>query len=262
MREKEKRSLVRDCLNAYYKKDKEILIDVSVLQITCIPFLLYNQIFFGNKVIIFKETLDEMIRIKIQPFSNIEQEIRIRNAGNLLEAIERDNYNNYKIIERKGSYRKFLLENPNCIFYLADENLYQELNEHGLKRQLVLLQKGMIEVNPFRNRDFKFETIGSICFKDGKMLINDNKTSFIKVYNSKGKEKNHFEEELKPRDFVLIRGDKDTVYSFNLYEIVSTHTRNQALRIIWTDLNKGQKSNKYIDRLPYQYKKMILDNIK
>ena len=117
----------------------------------------------------------------------------------------------------------------------------------------------MVEVNPFRSKEFKFETIGAIQFKDEKMILTPKKTNLIKVYNSNGKEKEGNEVNL--RNYVLIRGSKEDNYSFNLYQVVSKHTRNHAIRIIWTNLKKGEKSNKYIDRLPYQYKKMILDNV-
>lgn len=260
MREKEMKVLIRDCLREYHSEDKKILIDISVLQITCVTYFLYNLIFFGNKIIIFKETVKEMLEIKKRIYTNKEEEIFVRNAGYLLQNIETDKYSNYEIIEKKGSYREFLLENPDYILYLADLKLYNELIENGFKERLNLLQKGMIEVNPFKNRSFKFETIGAIYFEGKTMLIKKKEGVLIKVYNSKGREKEQCIKEVKPRDIVLIRGEKDEKYSFNLYIIVSSHSRNQAVKIIWTDLGKFEKSNKYIDRLPYQYRKIILDN--
>lgn len=162
---------------------------------------------------------------------------------------------------KKQRIRNYLLKNSDSIFYLEDTKLYQELEDNKTRNQLCLLQIGMVDVNPFRSKNFKFETIGAIQFENRKMMIHTKEGVLIKIYNSRGIEKTEGIQEVKPRDFVLIRGTKEDTYSFNLYEVVSRHTRNQAIRIIWTDLKKGQKSNKYIDRLPYQYKKMISDNV-
>ena len=261
MREKEMKELMRDCLREYHEEDKKILIDASVLQLTCITFFIKNLKFFGNKIYFFRETLDEIIKISRQKVESIKDKIRVSNACNLLEEIEKDKYGNYQIIESKKDILKYLDENSNAIFYLADYYLFEELEKYSLCNQLVLLSLGMEEVNPFRNRNFKFDTIGPIKFENGRMRINYKEGSFVKAYNFKGIEKNAYERELKPKDFVLIRSEKEDIYSFLLYVIVSRHTRNHALKIIWTDLKKGHRTNKYIERLPYQYRRIILDNI-
>ena len=85
--------------------------------------------------------------------------------------------------------------------------------------------------------------------------------SIIKVYSKSGEEK-QFDEfvELKVNDIILTRGDKEVKYSFNIYQIVTSHSRNFAVRIIWTDLLKGHKTNFYVEKLDYIYRKIIEDN--
>lgn len=267
MNEKEKNFLVRECLESYYKEDKKILIDISVLKITCITYLLYNNIFFGNRILISKVTLEKIKEKSKHSFSTTQSEIAVKNAKYLLESIKRDTRGNYEIIDIKGykdnkiqSIKKFLFNNPDTIFYLSDLFLYQSLMENELKRQVELLEMGIRDVNPFRSKIFKFETIGAIRFRDGKMYIFKKEGVLIKIFNKTCIEKEE-NQEVKPRDYVLIRGEKDNKYSFNLYQVISYHTRNHAIRIIWTDLEKGKKSNKYIERLPYNYKKIIEDNV-
>lgn len=269
MNEKERKKFVKDCLREYHQEDMQILIHESVMQITCISYFLYNQIFFGNKILFFRETLEKIQEMSKEEAKTKYDGIRIRNSGYFLQALENDHNGNYKIIEQEKVNSEtenvliFLKQNSNAIYYLEDYSLYMQLKENNLNnKQLVLLEKGVIEVNPFRHKQFRFETMGPIKIEDGRMMIyqkEDNDT-LLKVYNARGKEKTEKVIEVKTRDFVLIRGKKEDSYSFNLYEIVSTHTRNNAIRIIWTVLKIGQKSNKYIDRLPYQYRKMILDN--
>lgn len=270
MNEKEMRTLVRDCLNQYHKEDKKILIDISVIQIMSIPYILYNLIFFGNKIYLSKETFESLHKVKNKKITTKREEIVEKNASYILEAIQRDeqtDYHNYTIIDmneygttKKGRIKNFLLQNSNCIFYLANYELYESLKTTRVESQLNFLTMGMVEANPFRSKEFKFETIGAIQFKDEKMFIVPRETNLIKVYNSKGIKKE--DNEVNPRNYILIRGNKEEKYSFSLYQVVSKHTRNHAIRMIWTDLKKGEKSNKYIDRLPYQYRKMILDNVK
>jgi len=274
MNEKALKELTRNCLKEYHEEDKKILIDVSITKISCSIYLLYNLIFFGNKIYIFKETLKLLIKISAEGSISKASEIKTKNAKYILDSIQRDNetsYNNYKIIEMKQygetkyeAIQQFLMQNPDAIFYLANYELYEKLKENGLSKQMCFLNKGLVETKPFGNREFKFETIGAIKIENKKMLISqkENSTTTIKVYNSKGIEKQGDIQEVKPRDLILIKSIKeDGNCSFLLYEVVSRHSRNQSIRIIWTNLKKGQKTNKYMDRLPYKYRKMILDNI-
>lgn len=268
MNEKQMRALARDCVKEYYEEDKKILIDISVLKIACITFLLYNQVFFGNKVLLTRETWNAILRESKKQIRDKRSEIIINNANYLIQAIEKDERENYQIIElEKGKYEKaqriwnFLKQNVDTIFYLSDPFLYQHLRDNGLNSQLNYIEMGKREVDPFQYKSFKFETIGAIKFEDGEMLIYPKESPVIKVYNQKGQERTNKVKKVKIRDYVLIVGKKEDGLSFHIYQIVSKHTRNHAIRIIWTDLKNGEKTNKYIDRLPYQYRKMILDNV-
>lgn len=265
MKENQIKQLVRDCVKEYYAEDKKILIDISILQCTCITYFLYNQIFFGNKVLLFEETLNKVKKISKENTIDTKSEIRIKNAGYLLQAIERDERANYQIIKSKGESKfqsvcTFLQENEDGVYALSDSMLYQDLREAGFVRNLKFVQMGKREINPFQSRQFKFETIGAIQFVNEEMRIKQKGSTKIKVYNKRGFEKNEVEYKVEVGDYVLLIGEKDTCLSFNLYQIVSKHTRNHAMRIIWTDLQKGQNTNKYIGRLPYMFRKMILEN--
>lgn len=264
MLEKERKLWVKDCLREYFEEDKKVLIDISVIQITCVSYFLYNLIFFGNKIIIFEETLKEIAKISRQKGESKEEEIKIRNAGYVLDAIQKDKekgYRNIRVPKGKVDVINFLEQDSNNIFCLADIELYEKLSNYGLRKKLLFLEKGKVEVNPHRSKSVKFETIGAIQFEDGKMIIHSKEGTLIRVYNRRGVQRSGKKLEVKPTDYILIRGVKESCYSFNLYQVVSNHTRNQAVRIIWTDLKIGQKTNKYIDRLPYEYRKMILENV-
>lgn len=264
MIEKERKNWVKDCLKEYFEEDKNVLIDISVLQITCVPYFLYNLIYFGNKIVIFRHTLNEIAKISKQVGKNKEEDIQIRNAGYILEAIQKDEEKGYKnivVLEDKNDVIDFLEQDLSNIFCLADIKLYEELKNYGLRKKLLFLEKGKVEVNPHKGKNVKFETIGAIQFENGKMIIHSKEGILIRVYNRRGEKRNGKILEVRPTDYILIRGQKENCYSFNLYQVVSYHTRNQAVRIIWTDLKIGQKTNKYIDRLPYEYRKMILENV-
>ena len=83
----------------------------------------------------------------------------------------------------------------------------------------------------------------------------------VKVYSKSGEEKQFDKSiEIEVGDIIFTRSDKEMKYSFNIYQIVTRHSRNFAVRIIWTDLLKGEKTNFYVKRLDYIYQKMIEDN--
>lgn len=268
MDEKQMKILVRNCIKEYYEEDKRILIDVSVLKITCITYFLYNLIFFGNSIVLAKETLESILKISNKKSNDTKSEIAIKNANYLIEAIKKDERGNYQIIEmekcsggKTQSICNFLKQNEDVIYCLSDKSLYQILKDRGLSSQLNFIEIGKREENPFQDKRFKFETIGAIQFENEEMIIYQKESTIIRVYNQKGQERTDKVKKVKIRDYVLIIGKKEDRSSFNLYQVVSRHTRNHAIRIIWTELKKGQITNKYIDRLPYQYRKMILDNV-
>ncbi len=268
MSEKERKTLVKECLREYYEEDKYVLLDISTMQIACIIYLVYNLIFFGNKIVVSKGTFLQLQTMSKEKPISTRQEIRIKNANYILKDMQKDTRGNYQVVDmtqygktKKQRIRNYLLQHQDTMFYCANSDLYSSIKDPKTATQLYLMPIGLKEVSPFQNKNFKFETIGAICFEQGKMMIYQKGTTLIKVYNAKGIEKQQPIMEVKPRDFVLIRGDKGDAYSFNLYEIVSRHTRNHAFRIIWTDVKKGSQGNKYIDRLPYEYRRMILENL-
>lgn len=266
MDHKKRNAIVKECLREYYSEDKIIVIDSSTIQIAAINFIIYNLIFFGNKIVLFKDSFDQIVEISKEKPICKKEEIKINNAKYLLEAIKTDERGNYKIISpktkanRKQTIINFLKENANAIFYLSNIILYKELKKEKLESQLYFLEMGKVEVNPFQSREFKFETIGAVQFEREKMFIEEKDNCLIKVYNQKGEEKIGKIKDVQVNDYVLIRAKKEGTYSFNLFQIVSKHSRNFATLIIWTDLKNGKKTNKYIDRLSYIFRRMILEN--
>lgn len=268
MDEKQMRVLLREFIKEYYEEDKRILIDISILKINCIVFLLYDLIFFGNKIILAKETFYAILKESKKKSYDKRSQIIIKNANYLIERIKKDEKGNYQIIKMKKSKGgkiqsvcNFLKQNEDAIYYLSDMHTYQKLRDNGLSKQLNFIEIGKSILDPFKDKNFKFETIGALKFENEKMLIYPKENPIIKVYNQKGKERTNAVQEVKIRDYVLIIGKKEDKVSYNLYQVVSRHTKHHAIRIIWTDLKKGQKTNKYIDRLPYQFRVMIQDNI-
>ncbi len=275
--EKERRKIVKECLKEYYDEDKKILIDASILQATNSIYVIYNLIFFGNKIYYSKETLAEIRKIsKKEESSSKREKIITDNAIYFLDAVERDNqdeYKNYNEIDmsRYGSSKKirikeFLDQNPDAIFYTAEKRFCEELENSGVERkQVYYYEEGTTEINPFEGK-LKFTTLSSkkSC-KNREICVYPSKwKSLIKVYNNRLNEKREDERgkiQLSKRNFLLIRNNKKEVYSFYIYEIVSKHSRNNAIRIIYTELKKGEKTNKYIERLPYMYQKLIIQNI-
>ena len=267
MTTKEQTGLIKECLREYYTEDKEILVDSSIVQTIASIYMIYNLIFFGNKVIILDGILKELEKISRQNVISKRENIKVKNAEFILNSIKKDSRNNYKIIKsdyrmsKKENYKKILKRNSNCILYLSNYKLYNQLKDDGLGRQLYLLEEGKSEVNPFQDKYLHFETIGAIKFEKGKMVIRQKENVIINVYKPNGVKKEGEILEVKPRDFVLIKTKKENLTIIGLYETISKHSRNQSIRIIWTTLKNGEKSNKYIDELPYNIREIIEENV-
>ncbi len=267
----ERNTLVKECNRQYYNKDKKVFVDESCMQITCIVYYIYNLFFFGNTIVLSNGFIKNINRFaKIVPKTEKEI-IRKRNSNYMLEAIKKDKKegrNNFEILsfeeygtEKVDQVYQFLIENKNGIICTAESKLADKLKLRGIAdKQIAFLQKGMEEVKPFVSRKNRFETIGAIQFDKGRMFIKKREKPTIKVYNHAGIEKKGDIVEVKPYDTVLIIEKRnEEITTIILYRVVSFHTRNQALKIIWTDLRPGQKSNKYIDELPEFYRKMIIN---
>lgn len=263
MRQHEINNVVKECVNNYFNEDQKVMIDESLMRIKGFIFYIYDLIFFGNKIILSGETFK-----KIKKSTNRIYKIYADNCSYLLKNMESDEYNNYTIVNlskyKDSPYRelvKYLQQNPDVIYLLANRKLYNKLASEGLLHRLKLFEVGTKIVSLCKNRSVKFMTLGFIQHKDGKMFLEDSSNeTLIKVYNSNGEEK--FGESIKVdiNDIILTRSNKDIKYSFNLYKIVTHHSRNFAIRIIWTDMLKGENTNFYIQKMDYKYQKIIEDN--
>ena len=81
-----------------------------------------------------QETFKVMQRTSKEKPITVKQKIKIKNATYLLQAIQRDTREDYKIIDLKQygkseheRIKNYLLQNPNTIMYLADLVLFQTI---------------------------------------------------------------------------------------------------------------------------------------
>ncbi len=144
LNEIERRTLIKQCLQMYYEEDKTILIDASMLQVTCSMYMVYNLIFFGNKIKIFKNEWHKIQIISKEERYTGADHILVQNAKFLIENRRRDKNGDYEIIEGKKcskvyNVKRYLEEHPNSIYYLSDKRIYQRLIQLGLKEQLYFL---------------------------------------------------------------------------------------------------------------------------
>lgn len=264
MREHEINKATKECIKNYFKTDKTVMLDESLMRIKGFIFYIYDLIFFGNKIIISEKTLEKIEKSK----SRITYKVYSDNCSYLLKNMEKDEYNNYTIVDLdqygKSTYEgivNYLQKNPSVVYLLANRKLYNKLVNEGLKDRLKLLEVGIKITSLCKNKAIKFVTLGFIKHEDGKMFFEKRSNeTLIKVYNSEGEEKEGEIIEVEINDIILTRSNKRTKYSFNLYKIVTSHSRNFAIKIIWTDMLKGEKTNFYVKKLDYKYQKMIEDN--
>ena len=261
MRHDEIEKAVNICIRNYFEEDLEVLLDESILRIKGGIFYIYDLIFFGNKIVLFEETL-EIIKDARSIFSNNFT----KNCEYLLENIEKDTYGNYIVIS-KNQYggnkiqkvSNYLRENESVIYLLENQKLYFKLVKEGLEERIKLLSSNRKIVSLCKNKMVRFETLGFILHKDGEMLLKGQKENeIIKVYLGSGEEKNEYV--IRIGDIILLRVDKIIKYSFHMYKIVTKHSRHFAVQIIWTELMKGEKTNFYIQRLEPKYRNIISDN--
>lgn len=267
MTEYEMRKAAKECIQKCFEKDTEVMIDESIMRIKSVMFYVYDLIYFGNKILISKQTLD-----KIKSYSERnENRTMTTNAKYLLENMERDEYENYKIVdvskeEGKTSAKKlanYLTKNKDVVYLLESRFYYQKLIELGLEKQVKLVDL-KIKISSFaKDRTVEFATIGAIQHENGKMFLTNRPgdDTIFRVYDASGKEKNGETIEVEVNDIVLVRSDKKRKYSFNLCKVITHHTRHHAIHIIWTDIVKGCGINFYVERLEDKYKKLILENL-
>ena len=264
MREHEINKVTKECVKNYFQGDKKVMIDESLMRIKGFILYIYDLIFFGNKIIISSKTLKKIKKSK----SRITYKVYSDNCTYLLKNMEKDEYQNYIIVDLdeygKSFYEKlakYLQENPDVVYFLANRKLYDKLVNKGLKERLKLLEVSMKFTSLCKNKIAKFTTLGFVKHEDGKMFFQDRQNeTLIKVYNSQGEEKKGETIEIEINDVILTRSNKNTKYSFNLYKVVTRHSRNFAVNIIWTDILKGEKTNFYVKKLDYKYQKMIENN--
>lgn len=265
MRKHEIDNAIRCCKKNCFEEDRRVMLDESIMRIKGGIFYIYDLIFFGNKILISKGTMKKIKKSR----NRVTYKIYSDNCKYILESIERDEYQDYELVDM-SSYRgsevsnliSYLRENEEVIYLLTNRKLYNKLLMVGLKNRIILLDVNMKYTCLCKNSFAKFTTLGFVKHRENGMFFEKNpRESIIKIYSKSGEEK-QFDEfvELKVNDIILTRGDKEVKYSFNIYQIVTSHSRNFAVRIIWTDLLKGHKTNFYVEKLDYIYRKIIEDN--
>ena len=261
MRQYEIEMAVEECIKNYFKEDVEVLLDESILRLKGGIFYIYDLIFFGNKIIILEETLKIIIKNARSMFSNNFT----KNCKYLLENMERDKHGNYKIISgnqygdnKIQRVKNYLKENERVVYLLESKKVYSKLVQEGLGERIKLLFSNSKIISLCKNKMVRFETLGFVLHKNDEMLLEGQKENeLIKVYSSLGKEKKGA---IRVGDIILLRTDKEEKYCFHIYKIVTMHSRNFAVQIIWTEIVKGENTNFYVQRLEQKYKKIIVEN--
>lgn len=265
MKKHEIDNAIKQCKKNCFEEDKKVMLDESVMRAKGGIFYIYDLIFFGNKIIISTETMKKIKRSK----NRVTYKIYSNNCTYLLKSIEKDSHENYEFVDidsyegsKISKLIQYLRENENVIYLLTNRKLYEKLTTIGLKNKIILLDENMKYSSLCKNRSAWFVTLGFVKHKESRMFFERRpEENLVKVYSKSGEEK-QFDKtiEIEVNDIILTRTDKEIKYSFNIYQIVTRHHRNFAVRIIWTDMIKGEKTNFYVERLDYIYRKMIEDN--
>lgn len=257
--------LIQRCVEDYFLEDKIVMLDESLMRIKGVIFYIYDLIYFGNKIVISKDTLN-----KIKKYSKrITSKLFSNNASYLLESIKKDKEGNYKIIDlsqygKQSSERliNYLKEKDNIIYLLESEKFYTTLKEEGIEHQLKLLETRTKIFSVCKNYSSKFATLEIIKYEKKRMFIARNvKDTLVKVYKASGEEKEGDKIEINVNDILLTRYEKNTKYIFYIYRIISRHSKHQAVKILWTDIEKGAQSNFYVDKLEEMYQNIIKENV-
>lgn len=267
MSENEKEREIKRCLNTCYKEDKKIMFDESMFRIKGITLYIYDLIYFGNKIIISSSTFEKVRRDK----NRITYKIYADNCTHLLKSMEMDTYGDYSVVDI-SSYDcseikrliKFLRKNPDVIYFSSNARTYNIFVKEGLGSNVKFFEVNTKIISICRKQDIKYDTLGFV-YKEAENMFFSNRSEdvLIKAYTESGYEKH--EKDGKPvqvnvGDIILIRKSKDIKYTFNLYKIISNHSRHFAVHIIWTDLLKGHKTNFYVRKLEEKYQRIISDN--
>ena len=268
-KENEKQREVKRCLKSCYREDKKIMLDESMLRIKEITLYIYDLIYFGNRIIISSTTLAKA-KAKVGR-GRITYKIYSDNCVYLLRSLEADTYEDYIVVDinEYGTSEikriiNFLSQNPDVMYFLTNARIYNILVKEGLENQIKFFDINTTTDSICRNKEIKYDTLGFIYKEQGKMYFKTrSKDIMIKAFNEFGYEKNQKEGkpvEVNVGDIILTRKNRETKYTFNLYQIVSKHSRHFAVHIIWTDLVKGHKTNFYIKKLEEMYQRLISDN--
>lgn len=265
--ENEKEREIKRCLKTCYKEDKRIMFDESMLRIKGITLYIYDLIYFGNKIII---SSSMVAKAKVGK-GRVTYKIYSDNCKYLLQSIDTDTYDDYNIVDMSkygdSEIKRligFLKENPDVIYFLTNARIYNILLKEGLKNAIKFFELNTTIHAICRKQDIKYDTLGFVYREDGKMYFKTRtKDVVIKAFTDSGIEKS--EKEGKPvqisvGDIILTRNNRETKYTFNLYKIVSNHTRHFAVHIIWTDIAKGENTNFYVKRLEEMYQRIISNN--
>lgn len=267
MQESEREKEVKRCLKLCYREDKQIMIDESMMRIHGIIQYIYDLIFFGNKIVLNDEDLAKIKRSR----SRITYKLYAENCSKLIKAMQEDTHNNYwTVIVRNydgNSYEEklvdFLVKHPKVVYFTSNEKLYYYLANTRVNTQIKLFEtKTRLTIAFSKGKDVKFSTLGFVYKESGNLYFKNRcEEVLIKAFTEEGEEKKGKIVKVDVGDIIFIRKKKDIIYSINLYKVVSNHSRNYAIHVIWTDLLIGEKTNFHIKRLEKKYQNIIYDNV-
>ena len=141
---------------------------------------------------------------------------------------------------------EYVKSNPRMILYVSSTNFYYEAQKRGARVRLYDKHCGV-----YNERSIKYDTLGMLLFNENnEMYIQEKGTkpgTSKMVYDSDLKEKVGEKIKVNIGDYVVIRKEHLDVITFVIYRVVNYHSKNNSVKLIWTDLKKGETENIYIN---------------
>lgn len=220
---------------AYFMRDENLLIDSSMLGVKAFPFIIYEHIYFGNKILIPDFCIRDM---EIEA----NDETVNRNMEILKGQITRDERGNYRIVQisypkssRREQIINFLSNNRRVILLTCKPIMQNECQERNLRYKRYYANS--MELNTY---GLPLHTIGAIQFNKRDMYIcNREGRTRIFVYDRNLNLKGYARKVLVDLyDYIFFITDKKEVYTILIYQIVNCHSRHHAFKECWTDIKK------------------------
>ncbi len=227
----------------FFRRDMKILLDFSMFYVKKFMSIVYSNVFFGNTLYITQQafrTATKMANGKIHA-----SESDIRNCKLFLNFLENDRRNKIEIVKLEDQdVVEYVKSNEHMILYVSSANFFYEAQYRGARVKLYDKHCGV-----YNERSIKYDTLGILLFdEENNMYIpsDGSKPGTTKrVFSSWFKEKYGDRIKVRIGDYVVIRKEKPEIITLVIYRIVNYHSRNNAIKLLWTDIYKGETKSSY-----------------